>query len=385
MKACEGLLIVASPDVLATIPQAGFSADGPGPSLFASQSEDPIPLDLLAAAKVIVVEVDQASPASIERLTELGRIFPNLPRIAAIADASVPLMRTLMHEGVADIVSLPFRIEEVLDVAARTIELARQQATQQAGLAPVISVLGSTGSSGSTSIATHLAVSLAEQLEGKRRLALVDLDLQSGMVADYLGIAGAGSVLDLLQANERLDGDLLRSIERTGQAKVAVYAAPDKIEPIESVDTDQVLRVLTMMRQQHSGLVLDLPACWTNWSLSAVSMSELIIIVVELNVNSLRQAKRQLQLFSEVGIDPKKVGIVVNRVERRLFGSIDLSDVDQTLHSQVLGTVARDDQYLASAQTQGLLVQQVSRKSKFNADVNVIATDLLGRLAFQEN
>ncbi|MFO1254322.1 MAG: AAA family ATPase [Sphingomonadaceae bacterium] len=351
--------------------------------MFACANEDPIPPEVIAGAQVIVVEVSQASRASLDRLVELGRSAPDVPRIAAIADASVPFVRTLMHEGVADVVALPFQFEEVLDVAARTIELARRQTHADVGLAPVISIIGSTGGTGSTSIATHLAANLCGLVPARSRIALVDLDLQMGNVADYLALPGAGSVSDLLQARERLDEDLLRSIERSAQDGLAVFAAPNRIEPIESVETDQVLRVLTLMRHHYAGLVLDLPPSWTNWSLSAVSMSDLIIMVVELNVNSLRQAKRQIQLFAEVGIAPGKIAVLVNRVERRLFKTIDLGDVDETLHCEVLGTVSLDDQQLSSAQAQGLLAQQISRKNRFNADLGVVAGELFDRLPFR--
>jgi pilus assembly protein CpaE len=385
MNACEGLLIVASPEALANIPHSESDHSERGVTVFACASEDPIPLDLISGAKVIVVEVDQGSRMSIERLAELARAVPEIPRIAAIADASVPFVRTLMHEGVADVVGLPFQFEEVLDVAARTIELARQHSAAEIGLAPVISILGSTGGAGSTSIATHLAAHICDLLPDRSRIALVDFDLQMGNVADYLALPGTGSVSDLLQARERLDEDLLHSIERPGQGGLAIFAAPERIEPIESVDTDQVLKVLALMRHHYAGLVLDLPPSWTNWSLSAVSMSDLIIMVVELNVNSLRQAKRQIQLFSEVGIDSGKVAVIVNRVERRLFKTIDLSDVKESLRCQVLGTVSLDEQQLSSAQARGLLTQQINRKNKFNLDLSSLASELVGLLSFRSN
>lgn len=383
IKACEGLLIVASPEALANVPQIEAARSDQGLAVFACSSDDPIPLDLISGAKVIVVEVNQASRTSVERLTELGRAVPDVPRIAAIADASVPFVRTLMHEGVADVVSLPFQFDEVIDVAARTLELAGKHLAPQVGLAPIVSILGSNGGVGSTSIAIHLAAGIGELLSGQGKIALVDLDLQSGNVADYLALPEAGSVAELLQARERLDDDLLRSVERSAQGKLAVFAAPDRIEPIEGVETDQVLRVLALMRQHYAGLVLDLPPSWTNWSLSAVSMSDLIIMVVELNVNSLRQAKRQLRLFDEVGIDPAKVAVLVNRVERRLFKTVDLSDVEQTLHRHLLGTVSLDDQQLESAQAQGLLVQQVARKNRFMADLGGVAEQVVARLPFR--
>ena len=137
------------------------------------------------------------------------------------------------------------------------------------------------------------------------------------------------------------------------------------------------------MRGSYAGLVLDLPADWTNWTLSAAAASDLIIVVVELSVNSLRQAKRRLQLFDSVGIDPAKVVLLVNRVERRMFKSVDLTDVEATLAREVLGSLALEDPQIGSSQAQGLLIGEVNRKSKFHADLNNVAVALAARLQLE--
>ncbi len=382
MRVCADMLIVATPDHVATIVEADKRHSFPGLATFPCRTDQDIKPQLLAAAQVLVVEVDPDVPRSIDRLIELGRRYPQLPRIAAIANASVPLVRTLVREGVTDVVSLPFQIEELLDVSLSAIAAVKAKSESTIKLAPMISVVRSVGGCGASSIATHLACDLAEQLNASRAIAVVDFDLQAGTVADYLGSLGSGSLADLLAAGDRLDHDLIQSIAQPVAGNVAVFAAPQDIQRVENVETDQVLRLLGLMRQQYAGVVVDLPADWTNWALSTVSSSDLVILVVELSVNSLRQAKRRLQLFTNVGIDPAKVVLVVNRVERRMFKSIDLSDVTATLDREVIASLALEEPQLSSAQAQGLLVHAVNRKSKFNADLTKLAEELGTRLRF---
>ena len=383
MKACAGMLVVAAPDNIAAIAQAGQAGLFPDLVTFPSRSDEAVPDQLVAAAQVLVVEVDRDAPQSVERLIALGRQHPGIPMIAAIANASVPLVRTLVREGVSDVVSLPFQLDELLEVSLSALAAARQKSASEQRLAPMISVVHSVGGCGASTVATHLASDLAGLLPTGREFAVVDLDLQSGSVEDYLGTTGRGSLSDLLSAEDRLDGELIRSTAHTDGNNLAVFAAPSEIEPIEQVDTDQILRLLEMMRQSYAGLVLDLPADWTNWTLSVAAASDLIIVVVELSVNSLRQAKRRLQLFDSVGIDPAKVVLLVNRVERRMFKSVDLTDVEATLAREVLGTLALEDPQLSSAQAQGLLISAVNRKSKFHADLNNVAVALAARLQLE--
>ena len=382
MRACADMLIVATPDHVATIVDAENHYNFPGLATFACRNDEEIPARLIDLAQVLVVEVDPAQPRSIERLVELGRAYPALPKIAAIANASVPLVRTLVHEGVTDVVSLPFQFEELLEASLSAIAAVKARTESAVKLAPMISVVRSVGGCGASSVATHLACDLAQHLHASRAIAVVDFDLQAGTVSDYLGSSGSGSLADLLAAGDRLDNDLVQSIAQPIHDNVVVFAAPQDIQPVENVETDQVLRLLGLMRQQYAGVLLDLPADWTNWALSAVSSSDLVILVVELSVNSLRQAKRRLQLFASVGIDPGKVVLVVNRVEHRMFKSIDLSDVTATLDREVIGSLSLEEPQLSSAQAQGLLVHAVNRKSKFNDDLTKLAEELGRRLRF---
>lgn len=380
MRSCADMLIVAGPEHVAKIEQAEPDSQLPGLVTHACGLADRIPDELLGKAQLLVIEVDPANPASLDRLKGVGKRYPELPRIAALANATVSLVRTLIREGVSDVVTLPFKLDEMLEVSVNALEAKRERAAGAVRLGPQIAVVRSVGGCGASTIATHLAGALGAGAEPARPVAIVDLDLQSGIVADYMGASGTGTISDLLAAGRRMDEDLIRSVARPAADNVAVFAAPTTIEPIESVDTDNVLQVLRFIREHHAAVVLDLPADWTNWGLSVVSGSDLIVMIVELSVNSLRQAKRRLDLFASVGIERDRIMLVVNRVERHLFKTIDLGDVAQTLSHEVTGGTALEGRELGSAQAQGMLVDQVMRKSKFAADVRAVAATVAQRL-----
>ena len=380
MKACDGVLIIATPESLAEMSQAVV----PGIELYPCANDAALPAALVDAAKVVVVEIDPDLPRSMARLTELGRTHPALPKIAAIANSSIPMVRMLVREGVSDVVSLPFKVEDLVEVALAAVQTANAAARSKIVLAPLVAVMQSTGGCGATSVATHLASSLANFVTEGHEIAIADFDLQSGAVAEYLGSRGSGSMSDLLASGDRLDPDLISSISRATEQNLVVFAAPPLIEPIESVETEQVLQVLTMMRQLYAGVVIDLPSDVTNWSLSALSAADLIVIVVELSVSSLRQARRRLDLFESIGIERSRIAVVVNRVEKRMFKAIDLSDVDETLGREVLGSLPLDEKELRSAQTQGVLVHDLNRRNKFNVDVIKLAGLIEARLPFRK-
>jgi pilus assembly protein CpaE len=126
MRACADMLIVAGAESLAVLELADKDSSLPGLTTFACASDASVPDDLIAAAQVLVIEVDPDLPKSIDRLHSLGRRYPDLPKIAALSNASVGLVRTLVREGVADVVTLPFQLEELLEVSANALASAQQ-------------------------------------------------------------------------------------------------------------------------------------------------------------------------------------------------------------------------------------------------------------------
>ncbi|MBS0477635.1 MAG: AAA family ATPase [Proteobacteria bacterium] len=376
---CANVLIVASPHHADAIDWSEGSDALPGLMVLPCENTASVPVEAAAAASLIVLEIDPHNRRSMERLGELKRALPELPVVAALPDASVALVRMLVREGVDDVVSLPFKFEELLETAADVLAQKRSKRHGDIRLAPLFAVVRSIGGCGATSIATHLAGALGEHDTTGRGVAIVDLDLQFGAVAGYLAAEGRGSIADLLVEQERLDEELIRSVARDAADNVHVFAAPDAIMPLESVDTDRLLRLLDAIRQQYAYVILDLPANWTNWSLSALTAASSVLMVVELSVASLRQARRRLDLFSSVGIVGNEVQLIVNRAERRLFKTIDVGDATETLGRPVVGSVTLEDPLVSTAQDQGLMVHQISRKSRFQSDVRTIAQALAAR------
>lgn len=370
---CENVLIVASSQYADGIDWTSDPSAFPGISVIACSETDLVPAQDIANCSLIVLEIDPSSRGSMARLAAIKHARPDLAVIAAIPDASVSLVRTLVREGVVDVVSLPFVFEEVLECAVSVLSQQRQHQSKSAGLAPLIAIAQSIGGCGATSFATHLSSELGRNAQAGRNVAIVDLDLQFGSVAEFMSAEGKGSVVDLLSAEDRLDEELVRSVSRQVEGGVAVFAAPDAIPPLESIDTDQLLGVLTMLRRRYDYVILDFPANWTNWTLSALSAADVVVMVAELSLDSLRQAKRRLDLFDSVGIERAKTVVVVNRVQRRLFKTIDISDVHATLGREVLGNLSFDEPTVSSAQHQGVLVQSIQRKSRFYADIQKLA------------
>lgn len=371
----KGVHVVAQPAML-----TGLAALNSQVKAIACDIEAKLPIADLAAASIVVIEVDPASRNSLERIDTLRTQLPNVQVIAGLGNVDIATSRQLLRRGVSDIVALPFALDELVTSIADTAAQMDPATVAKTDLAPFVAVIKSIGGAGSTTVLTHLAAQMAHDMGENSRACIIDLDLQSGDVAQYLGANTRLSLTDLLEAGNRLDSELLHSVASEGHELVDVIAPPTDIVPIESIDFEQLMRVVTMARRIYDIVLVDLPASFTNWSLSTVYAADLSILVGTLTIPSLRHAKRQLDFLVSMGIPKDSIQVVLNQVENKMFKSIDSSDAEKALKHPVLTTLSEDEANLRAAQDQGKLIYAVQKRSKFSKDIMKLGDLVAARL-----
>lgn len=336
----------------------------------------PLPEDYLRGQRVLVIEVDPSNPDSLARVRNLREGYPALKVIVAIARASVALVRTLVRQGIFDVTELPFNPDElasqILDASSADAEVL-----ELTSLAPLYLVAGSVGGVGATGVLTHLAAALAEAGKGKLRVCVADLDLQAGEVAAYAGISAPATIASLIEAGDRIDGELVSSAILETRHGFAVVAAPDTILPLDIVDSDHIELIVTALRRKFDIVLLDMPSAWTNWSLSLATDATGILMVADSSISSLKQARRRIDLFESIGISRDNVQVIANRTERRLFRAVGTEDIAHALRAEVVATLSDEGAALRAAQDQGALLQETVGRNAFVKGVAGLAANLL--------
>lgn len=347
---------------------AGF-----GITVNALPSDAALTEELISPARAIIIEAVPSSSGSLGRLAALRAAHPGLPMVAAVRDPSVQVVRALLKAGVNDVVSLPLHVEELRGVLEQLRADMQRHSSQQLKLGKIVSVVRSVGGVGATTLATQ-AASMHAKLDAAdgRKTCLFDLDLQFGNAGTYLGVHPKLTLQDLLEAGSRVDGELLKSACVAASSGLQVIAAPTDIVPLESVSADQVLNIVELAAHEFDTVYLDLPGNWTNWSLSLVARSDAVLLVVEATIASLRQAKRQLALMRSQGLSDAPIHVVVNRVEKRLFRAISLTDVERALGHSVSYSIANDFNLVSTALDQGVLISEIKAASKVAKDIGEI-------------
>ena len=340
---------------------------------------DPASLNGLAAAIVEVAADDQASLQRFQMLAKQSKT----PLIAAVYEAPLALVRTLVRSGAHDVLPLPIDFAEIEATLAPLRDRLSTASSAGAPAGKLVSVIKGAGGVGATSLLTQLAIlHSARELAYERQTCLIDLDIQFGDAAFQLGLRPKLSLGDLVEAGNRLDGDLLRATVTEHNSGLKVIAAPTDVMPLEALTSDQVLDIVGLAVREFSTVFVDLPSNWANWSLSVLAQSDLVLLVTELSIPALRQTRRQLDLIRSQDLDGIAIKVIANRCESGLFKKIKVSDVETALGTGVSHTIADDEQVMRAAIDQGIPIAEVKRKSAVGRDLEALEDGLtvaLGR------
>ena len=337
----------------------------------------------LAGAAAAVIQVDADSAASIKRFQKLAAATET-PLIAASYEPPLALVRSLIRSGAHDVVPLPLSFEDVATSLAPLMEQLRQQTKAATANGKVVSILKSVGGVGATALLSQLAMRFAQKEAAQNReVCLIDLDLQFGDVAFQLGMQPKLSVADLLDAGARLDGDLLRATTSDHASGLKVIAAPKDMMPLEGISNEHVLRIVELATREFGTVFVDLPTNWTNWSLSLVARSDLVVLVTELTVAGLHRARRQLNLIQSQDLGDLDVRVVVNRFEKSLARTISLADASNALGRDVSYTIANDFALVRMAIDRGVPIDELKRKSAVGKDLDTLNAGIAAALGLE--
>jgi pilus assembly protein CpaE len=150
--------------------------------------------------------------------------------------------------------------------------------------------------------------------------------------------------------------------------------------PLEGLSSDHLMQIAELAAREFGTVFVDLPTNWTNWSLSIVARSDLVLLVTELTVAGLNRARRQLNLLESQDLSGLEVKVVVNRFEKSMARTIRPSDVREALGRDIAYTVTNDFALMRAAIDRGVPLSELKRKSALAADLDTVAANVAAAL-----
>jgi pilus assembly protein CpaE len=200
---------------------------------------------------------------------------------------------------------------------------------------------------------------------------LVDLNLQAGDAASFLGLDPKYSITDFVHNRERLDDSLMTSLVTPHSANLALLAAPPEAHEAEDIRPEDVVEILHLLGQKYECVVLDLPHTFDPVTVAALDLADDILLLLTLDIPGIRSTKRALKVFDRLGYPRAKVHVVVNRWSKNI--DVELKKVETHLDEQLIGLVPNDYRRVMDSINLGRPLVQSDPTSKITSEIRRIA------------
>jgi len=182
--------------------------------------------------------------------------------------------------------------------------------------ARVITVISPKGGSGKTIVATNLSVGLAARSPGNT--VLLDLDLQFGDTAYALGISPQHTIADAVSVLEDLDVTTLKVFLTRHRSGLYVLCAPDEPAAGDSISAAAVATVIRLLSSQFGYVVIDTSAGLGEYTLTALDLSTDVVLLTDMDVPSVRNLRKALDVLDMLGMRTPTRHMVLNRADSRV-------------------------------------------------------------------
>jgi pilus assembly protein CpaE len=328
--------------------------------------------------ELIFLDLEADPHIGIKLAEFLGDQQPNRHFVAVGPVLGPELLLEAMRAGIGEYLPKPVA-REALAAALQRLEkklgVASGEKSSEAGR--VLTFFSAKGGAGCTTITTNLAIHL-HQLTGKKTL-LVDLDLELGEVALFLGVRPRFNLADLVTNFHRMDAELLASFIERHDSGVHLLSAPYHPDKVESVDGDQFRAILQFLAQHYDYVLVDTPRSFSPPALVAFEQADQVFLIGNLDLPSLRNIKRSLPLLDRItgGNVSDKVRIIVNR-HNSSATEISAAEVERALELQIFWKLSNDYEAVIRSINTGQPIALDGRGSAIGRDLRALAADLAG-------
>lgn len=330
-------------------------------------------IDLAKELQPDVVLMDINMP-DLDGITATEIIRKDIPfaQIVIISVQGDPnYMRRAMLAGARDFLTKPPMVDELVSAIRRAGSMAheeRKKANERypshpgggsqrgdfpipvTSLGKIVVVYSPKGGVGCTTVATNLAVTLHNE---ETPTVLVDANLQFGNVAVMLNERGKNSVADLAPRADELDPEVVEDVLISHTVSgIQVLVAPSRPEHAESVSGEAFSKILKYLRRLFSYVVVDTSSSLTDAVLTAIDVSDIVVLIVTQDIPSINNSRLFLDLVDVLEIDRSQIVFVMNKYDKRI--GISPEAVGDNLKHKITAVLPSDEKIVVPSVNRGV-------------------------------
>lgn len=318
-------------------------------------------------ADVLLIDLDPVPQEVLPIAGALALERPDLSVFAMSESSDGQLILAAMRAGITEFLTKPLDVE-LLTIALEKV--AEKRATDLT-LGKLITIVGSAGGVGATTLASNLAVELAD-LVGESKVALVDLDYRFGHVATMLDVQPSFTIADLAESAEQIESAVVKQAMFEHDSGVHILARPHNFAQADMITAAHCSGILATLQNIYEYVIVDGPNRFDVGSKAIFDIADLNLLIIQLLVTSVRNVHRIVDEMRSAGFNMERVKIVCNRVGKE-SGSISPEYVEETLNHKIFHSIPDDWQSVSSAINMGVPLRQEHGKTRVRQSIRDLA------------
>lgn len=310
----------------------------------------------------------------------LEHVIAQLPQTEVVVCAhsrDPDFLIRIMKLRIGGFLPLPLNRQEL----AATLEQVRAAKAKhhEPGSSQILAVTGTKGGVGTTSFATNLAVALAEIVPGPGGVILVDLARPFPHVGQFLDLQSKHTIKDLIDSSNNLDPTFVQKIVAKHKSGLDVLLnQPDYNLASPMVpDFNAMSKIFTTLRSSYSWVVVDLGSWLDLFYIRVLQEADQILLVTELTVPNLQNARIIKSLFQEWGLDDQKLKVLVNHYAKHY--ALGLNNLESIFVKPTLYTFPHQYYPIVEAINQGEPLWESAPRSKLWHRLKELAAELVAQ------
>ena len=268
---------------------------------------------------VLVVAVNEPMERPLQTVESLLSLMPETPVIVYSDSKEIETARRAMLAGARDFLPRPFGPEVLRESVLKAMEAEENRRLRKIGqvdAAPtsgtIITVFGAKGGIGKSTIASNLAVALAQQRQ--HSVAILDLDNGFGDIAGMLDLKPERTLLDLVRDLDKVErDDLKRYLVRHDLSGLDVLGAPSILD-WRKISADEVRRLVEMLAKHYDKIVLDTSGTLNEISEMAVDIATIVLWVTTTEFASVRDTLEAMRALKVLSYSSDRVRVLMNAI-----------------------------------------------------------------------
>ncbi|HUF94913.1 MAG TPA: AAA family ATPase [Acidimicrobiia bacterium] len=317
--------------------------------------------------RMLLIGPSYASEEDMDQIRGMHNQDPALIMMLVAEEVTADLLRQGMRAGVSDVIEAPLdeeKIESALERFAHDV-LKRKREPRADGPAPkrkkghVITIISAKGGSGKTVLATNVALVLNRIADAK--VCLVDADLQFGDVCLVLQLEPRFTMVNAAHELHQLDSEMLDSLLTEHPTGLKVLAAPLEPAFADDITTAGLMQMIDVLQETYDYIVVDTASLLDELLLSLVEKSDDILMMVDMDLPSVKNAKLALETLRLLKFSTANVHLVMNRSNSK--ARLDNKEIEGALKMRISAAVP-SDAIVAASVNEGRAVVETDPKSK---------------------